>query len=134
MNTKVIATVLGTVVAKVARIGVTQTAVQNLQNKNRKDINELNDGNVQMNLKLVSKEDIKNTIPQGKEEMKQGLKTIGLGATKILKVGAQTQAIYSLNETNRDQMKELDGQMRRGYKYNVSPKLQSIKKIKVERS
>lgn len=131
MNTKIIAVAVGTIVAKVAKIGATQVAIQNLQNTNRKDVNEFNDGNYKTNLKLVNKEELAKHLPKGKEDVKEGLKAIGLGAVKIMKIGTKTQALYSLNEMNRDEMKNLDGQMKRGYKYNVSPKLQNIKKIKV---
>lgn len=137
MNVKIIAQAVGTVVAKIAKIGATQTAIQNLQNTNRKDINEFNSGNYETNLKLVTKEDVKNHLAKGKgnrkEELVEGLKNVGKGSVKVMKIGAQTQAMYSLNEMNRDEMKNLDGQMKRGYKYNVSPKLKNIKMIKVGR-
>ena len=132
MNAKLIVTTLGTIVAKVAKIGATQSAVQNLQNTNRKDINAFNDGDFKM--ELVTKENLQNFLPEKKDiKLKEGVKTIGLGTAKMLKIGAQTQVIYSLNERNRNEMKELDGQMTRAYKYNVSPKLEGIKKIKVGR-
>lgn len=123
-----------TIVAKVANIGTTQIAVQSLQQTNRKDIDGFMKGDTTPGkLKLVTKEDLKQGLPKGKTDVKDGAKKLGFGALRIMKVGTQTQAIYSLNETNRNQMKELDGQMRRGVKYNVTPKIKNIGKIKISK-
>jgi hypothetical protein len=58
------------------------------------------------------------------------LKVIGLGAVKFMKIGATQTAIYNLNESNREDIKGISGQIERGYKYTVSPQLQKIKVIK----
>lgn len=136
MNISIIAKTVGIIVAKVAKIGVTQTAIQNLQNTNRNDLKEIGEGNYEVRrkkLKVLEKGEKLEREPRTKEDYKEGAKKAGSGALKIMKVGAQSQVLYSLNEMNRDEMKSIDGQVKRGYKYNVAPKLQSIKKIKVNR-
>lgn len=137
MNVKIIATTVGILTAKIAKIGATQTAVQNLQSSNKKDMKDFMDGNNKPNLKVIKKEDLKatlnNSVPKSFAEVKEAAKEIGYGAGKIMKIGAQTQAIYSLNEMNRDEMKGIDGDIKRGIKYNVSPKLKNMATIKIKR-
>lgn len=60
----------------------------------------------------------------------EAAKVITLGALRFMKIGATQTAIYNLNESNREDIKGISGQIQRGYKYNVSPQLQKIKVIR----
>lgn len=55
---------------------------------------------------------------------------VGKGLLTFTKIGATQTAIYSLSERNKNDIRSISGQMERGYKYNVSPKLQKIKVLK----
>ena len=55
---------------------------------------------------------------------------VGQGLLTFLKIGATQTAIYSMNESNRQDMKSITGQIERGVRYNVSPKLSKFKVVK----
>lgn len=137
---KNIATVAGTLGLRLLKVGAQSTAIQKLQETNRKDMKELTQAEKieemkqrKMAFKVIDKAEKVELVekkPMG-TRMKEAAKVATFGTGKLFKVGVQSQTIHSLNEFNRDDMKQTHGEATRFVKYNVAPKIKNIKKVEV---
>lgn len=135
---KNIAGAVGTLALRMVKIGATQTAVSKLQESSRKDIKEISEierikelKERKLSFKLIDKEDKVEMVEKKSAgtRVKETGKIVGFGAANLLKIGVKQQAVHSLNELNREEMREIHGQGSRYLKYEVSPKLKRVKKI-----
>lgn len=135
---KNIAMTAGTLALRMVKIGATATATAKLQDSNRKDMREMSElekiqelKDRKLSFKVLSKDDKPEMVEKKSAgtRIKETGKIVGFGTANLMKIGAKTQTIYSLNEMNRDEMKQLHGEGSRFMKYTVSPKLKRIKKI-----
>lgn len=135
---KNIAMVAGTLALRMAKIGTTQVAVSKLQETNRKDIKQMSEiekikelKDRKLSFKLINQEDKVEMVEKKSvaTRLKEAGKITAFGTGNIMKIGVKSQTIYSLNELNRDEMRDIHGTATRVVKYEVAPRLKRVKKI-----